>query len=284
MRRARRLALALALLAALTARAQFSMAEQFEPLTIVNSLGDKMQARAWRHYGPNDLPVPVVVLLHGSGECGQDNGKQLDPFAGLYKIALVDRELPPALYLIPQCTQANGWVKKFAFEEDYRQPRYPSPALRTVKEYLDRLIKEGTADPDRLYIGGYSLGGFATWDAIQRWPGYFAAAVPVCGGGSIQEEPAKNAAQTPVWAFHGAKDPMVPVVCTQRTVAAVTQAGGAPKYTEYPEANHNIWTRVFGDKALVHWMFRQRRGKPPQEDGGRRKGFFGRLLRYVTPA
>ena len=134
--------------------------------------------RGWRRYQPEDLPVPVVVLLHGSGECGMDNASQLAPFKGLYETVLIDGSFPPALYVVPQCTQRNPWVRALAFKEDYRLPRYPAPALRSVKEYLDGLVKEGVADPERLYIGGYSLGGFGTWDAIQRWPNYFAAAAP----------------------------------------------------------------------------------------------------------
>lgn len=278
-------ALAAAALCAAAAQAQFSMAELFAGGAITNSLGETMPVRVWRHYEKKDLPVPVVVLLHGSGECGRDNAKQLSNFGALNNILLLDDELPPALWAIPQCTPANPWVRAIAFKPDYRQPRYPSPALRTVKEWVDGLIAEGVADPDRIYVAGLSLGGFGTWDAIQRWPNYFAAAVPVCGGGSIQEEAIRNAATTPVWVFHGEADANVPVDCSRRMVSALTRAGAAPKYTEFPKMGHPIWSRVWGDSAVWHWLFRQRRGERPK-DGGEKEGsggFFGSLLEYVTP-
>jgi predicted peptidase len=41
--------------------------------------------------------------------------------------------------------------------------------------------------PDRLYITGLSMEGFGTWDAIQRKPELFAAAVPICGGGDVSK-------------------------------------------------------------------------------------------------
>lgn len=273
--------LALTLLCAETANAQFSMAEQFTASTITNKMGETMPVRVWKRYTEKQLPVPVVVLLHGSGECGRDNAKQLAPFNALYKQVLVSSKVPPALYVIPQCSQMSGWVRTIAFSAEYRLPRYPAPALRTVKEYLDQLIEEGIADPERIYISGLSLGGFGVWDAVQRWPNYFAAAIPICGGGSMQEEAVKAATSTSMWIFHGEADTSVPVICSRRMLSPMMQAGASPKYTEYPKMGHNIWHRVYGDSAVLTWMFRQRRGEQekPKDEGG----FFSQLKAYVTP-
>ncbi|MBQ9694588.1 MAG: prolyl oligopeptidase family serine peptidase [Kiritimatiellae bacterium] len=240
-----------------------------------------MPVRLWRNYKASDCPVPVLVLLHGSGECGLDNARHLPAFAPIHRQALIDDDIPPALYIVPQCTQRNAWVRNIAFQEDYRLPRYPAPALRTVKEYLDKLIADGVADPERIYLAGLSLGGFGTWDAIQRWPDYFAAAVPICGGGSLQENAIKNAATTSIWIFHGDKDVNVPVACSRRMVAKLTSFGAQPKYTEYENAGHNVWGRAFKDTALLKWIFRQRRGRI--ETVPKRSGFWGQLKAYVTP-
>lgn len=264
------------------AKAQFSIQEMYSPEVITNSFGETMPMRVWRHYKPEDRPVPVVLLLHGSGQSGKDNLKQLETFTAFHNSVLIDDTLPPALYVIPQCTAANPWVRTIAFKEDFRQPRYPAPALRTVKEYLDALIKEGTADPERLYIAGFSLGGFGTWDAIQRWPNFFAAAIPICGGGSVEELPIRNAATTSIWAFHGGADGTVPPACSRRMIAALTQVGVSPKYTEYPNAGHVIWQRALGDSAVIRWMFRQRRGHVESSDQTL-GGFFRQLKEYVTP-
>lgn len=275
------LLLMLSFFCAATLSAQFTMAEQFASETIAGTSGETLPARVWRHYSPKDLPVPVVVLLHGSGECGTDNVKHLASFEAVYKNALISKDLPPALYIIPQCTVRNAWVRMIAFKDTYRQPRYPAPALRIVKEHLDSLIEQGIADPDRLYISGFSLGGFGTWDAIQRWPNYFAAAIPLCGGGSIQEEPIKNAATTSIWIVHGEVDPTVSVECAKRMVQALSAIDAAPHYTEYAKTGHVIWPRAYNDSNILKWMFEQRRGKPDTVSSG--SGFFGRLKAYITP-
>ncbi len=267
----RLLALLLLCCCASLSRAQFSIAEMFTAEQITGAVGESLPVRVWHRYEKKDLPVPVVVLLHGSGECGQDNAKQLNVFAALHKTVLLDDTFPPAMYLVPQCTQRNAWVRTIAFEPTYRQPRYPAPALRLVKEHLDKLVADGIADPDRLYIAGISLGGFGTWDAIQRWPNTFAAAIPVCAGGSIEATPIQNAATTNLWIFHGDSDNAVPVACSRRMVTALSQQGTPPKYTEYPRAGHNIWGRALGDATTLRWMFRQRKGK--KESRG--SSFFG---------
>ncbi len=263
------LTLAVGLLTGMQASAQFSIHDVFAKETMVNAAGERMPLRAWHKYEKKDLPVPVVVLLHGSGECGQDNASHLGPFASFHQAVLIDDKLPPALYLIPQCTKRNAWIRSVAFKEDYKMPRYPSPALRMVKEHLDHLVATGVADPKRLYIAGLSLGGFGTWDAIQRWPNTFAAAVPICAGGSVEEKAVQNALTTSIWVFHGSADAAVPVACSQRMVAALARAGKPPKYTEYTNMGHNVWTRALGDSAMLHWMFRQRLGEddpgPPEE-------------------
>ncbi len=275
----RLLFLGLCLLVGMTAQAQFLIQEVFKAEAIVNAAGEKMPLRAWHKYEKKDLPVPVVVLLHGSGECGQDNITQLSNFKALHQSVLIDDTLPPALYLIPQCTTRNAWVRNIAFKEDYRLPRYPAPALRMVKEHLDKLVADGVADRERLYIAGLSLGGFGVWDAIQRWPNTFAAAIPLCAGGSVEETAIQNAATTSIWVFHGSADQAVPVACAQRMVAALARADKPPKYTEYARTGHNVWDRALGDSATLHWMFRQRLGK--EDPGPENEGIMSTIGDYL---
>ena len=87
----------------------------------------------------------------------------------------------------------------------------------------------------------------------------FAAAVPLCGDGSATR--ISKARAVPVWAFHGAKDEVIPVTASRELVAALKAAGSSVKYTEYPDTGHNVWTRAFSEKDLAEWMFMQRRPK-----------------------
>lgn len=250
-----------AFLCAMIVRAQFSLADAFVPTTLTNAQGETLPARVWHHYEKKDLPVRVLVLLHGSGECGTDNATQLNVFATFYRKVLVDLDAPPMMVIIPQCPKQSPWVRRLAMTEDYRAPRYPAPALRTVKEHLEQLIAEGIADPDRIMIGGFSLGAFGAWDAIQRWPEMFAAAIPICGGASVQLVEVQNAAKVSTWVFHGDQDTSVNVECSRRIVKALDEYGKRPRYTEFQGAGHAIWNRVFEMRDFYPWLYRQKRGK-----------------------
>ena len=95
-------------------------------------------------------------------------------------------------------------------------------------------------DPDRVYLTGQSLGGHGTWDIISKRPDLFAAAVPLCGNGNPSRVAA--ARRLPIWAFHGAQNPLVPVTGSRDLVAALRAVGSPVKYTEYPDVGHDVWT------------------------------------------
>jgi predicted peptidase len=42
-------------------------------------------------------------------------------------------------------------------------------------------------------------------------------------------------------------------------VAAIKAVGGNVRYTEYPEAHHNIWKRTYDNPELYQWLLAQRR-------------------------
>jgi predicted peptidase len=101
------------------------------------------------------------------------------------------------------------------------------------------------------------MGGFATWDAIQRAPARFAAAVPVCGG--ADEAQAAALAKVPVWVFHGGNDDVVKTVRSRNIVEALRKAGSTVvKYTEYPGMGHFSWDAAYQEKGLFEWLFAQK--------------------------
>jgi poly(3-hydroxybutyrate) depolymerase len=133
----------------------------------------------------------------------------------------------------------------------------PSTPLRLTLEVLGQLRKEFSLDERRLYITGLSMGGYGTWDAIERHPALFAAAVPVCGGGD--EALAARIKDIPIWCFHGGADNVVPVGRSRNMIEAIKAAGGKPKYTEYPGVGHNSWDKAYSEPELAGWLFAQRR-------------------------
>lgn len=206
---------------------------------------------------------PLIIFLHGSGECGTDNKKQIKVGVPTLISTLLKRKTPePFILAVPQCQGGNWWVKKLAMQADYAASREPSPSMEMVLEIVRHLVAEHQADPDRLYITGLSLGGFGTWDAIQREPDLFAAAVPICGGGDIRR--VRDIKNLPIWVFHGSDDKNVKVDCSRRMVSALKNIGNRKvKYTEYEGVAHNSWDRAYADKEMIEWLFKQTRTKRP---------------------
>jgi predicted peptidase len=101
------------------------------------------------------------------------------------------------------------------------------------------------------------MGGYGTWHLAAAQPQRFAAIAPICGGGNPTQAPKlKN---LPVWAFHGAKDDVVPLSESEIMVSALQGCGGNVKFTVYPEAKHDSWTQTYNNPELYQWFLQHRR-------------------------
>src|SRR6185369_5377876 len=125
---------------------------------------------------------PLVLLLHGAGERGDDNKSQLK-WGGDTFTQPEAREKYPAFVLVPQCPKDKKWVEMDWGGTVGKAPEDPGPTQKLLLGMLDSVQKEFPIDNDRLYLTGLSMGGFGTWDLITRYPDKFAAAAPICGGG-----------------------------------------------------------------------------------------------------
>jgi predicted peptidase len=54
-----------------------------------------------------------------------------------------------------------------------------APQVASIKAVIDDLIAGGLADPGRIYVAGFSMGGAVTTNLINSYPGFFAAAAPM---------------------------------------------------------------------------------------------------------
>jgi predicted peptidase len=124
---------------------------------------------------------------------------------------------------------------------------------------LDELIGRLPIDTERVYLTGLSLGGDATWDIACDMPWRFAAVAPVCGMGDPDR--ACNLKHLPVWAFHGAKDPVVPLKDDQEMVNALKACGGDVQFTIYPDAGHDSWTPTYANPELYNWFLKHRKSR-----------------------
>jgi predicted peptidase len=199
---------------------------------------------------PKDLQagekLPLVLCLHGSG--GNTEAARV--------LATPERQAKQrCIIMAPGCdVRTARWVPT---------PFRPTEQRSLMTELigaLETVMREQPVDPDRVYVTGQSMGGVGTWGLLANEAARFAAAVPVCG--IWQPEDASKMARVSVWAFHGEKDPTVPVEGSRRMVAALKAAGAAPRYTEFPGVGHNSWTAAYATEELWTWLFAQKRSAP----------------------
>ncbi|MCG8409534.1 MAG: prolyl oligopeptidase family serine peptidase [Phycisphaerales bacterium] len=187
---------------------------------------------------------PVIISLHGSGECGRDGIKQTR--VGLPRYIARNRNKFPFITIMPQAHTL--WFR--------------GDDANAVLVILEAVSGEYRIDRDRTYITGFSMGGFATWELTMIRPDIFAAAVPICGVGN--KAFVSNIKDLPIWAFHGRLDQNVPVSGSREPIEALRRLGANPSYTEYPTVAHKSWDRAYSSKRLWRWLLKQRRGAPPR--------------------
>ncbi|MDP6046768.1 MAG: dienelactone hydrolase family protein, partial [Phycisphaerae bacterium] len=205
---------------------------------------------------------PLVVLFHGAGERGSDNKKQLvHGAADILKFAQAAKQ--PIFFIAPQCPRGQQWVNAPWSKLSHTMPKEASKPMTLAIGLIKKTVADLPVDDKRIYVTGLSMGGFGTWDIIQRMPDYFAAAMPICGGGDPAQ--AAKLKKMPVWCFHGGNDRVVKTQLSRKMIGAIKKAGGAPKYTEYPGVGHNSWSRTFKDKQVLTWMFAQKKGAQPRK-------------------
>ncbi len=202
---------------------------------------------------------PLLLYLHGTGERGTDNLKQLKYIDVFDQPSF--RQKYPSFVVVPQCPAEENWVEKESYSGTVPQSSRPARPLWQTVELLRQLQNKLPVDPDRIYVLGISSGGSGVWDLIARYPRMFAAAAPFCGSGDDQK--AGLMTNTPIWAFHGGRDILVNPNTTRKMVQAIQTAGGHPKYTEYPNMFHNVWNKAFHDPQFFQWLFEQKRVGDP---------------------
>ncbi len=206
---------------------------------------------------------PVILFLHGRGESGNDNEKQLLHGSGQF-LDPGFRAENPAIVVFPQCSSGSYW-SNVRIDTDAKGKRHfnfqkggmPTQAMKLLLAYLNVLKDLEYADRERFYVGGLSMGGMGTYELLRRRPGTFAAAFAVCGGDNIKN--VKNYDHVPLWLFHGGKDDIVDPAFTQRIADELKNRGADFKLKIYPDANHNSWDPAFAEWELLPWLFSKKK-------------------------
>ena len=199
----------------------------------------------YRIYGARKLRrgkgegYPLVVYLHGRGG---DVMTPEEPW-GARAFTREDNYRRRACFVIsPQNPDQRGWIGSKA---------------DGVIGIVEELLKKLPVDPKRIYLTGYSMGGYGTFQLLSQEPKMWAAAVPVAGGGNPGA--VKDYRKVPIWVFHGEADKVVPVTQSQAMVEALKEARSEVKYTEFAGAGHGVADRVYDDEKVHEWIFEQSR-------------------------
>ena len=197
---------------------------------------------------------PAVLFLHGAGERGSDNGKQIA--VGLGPALRRGVVSIPAIVVFPQCPEEGYWA---------------GPERSIAMAVLDDAMRRYAIDERRVSMTGMSMGGTGTWILAAEHPKRFSAIAPVCAWVSgpppfrvVKEQPpwlsfdevVRRIGKLPVWIFHGGRDNVVPPTESREMIARL---GANAAYTEFPNANHNSWDPAYSGTTVMQWLIRQRR-------------------------
>jgi predicted peptidase len=171
----------------------------FQPVETTEDTG--LAARLMSPHS-NVRKQPLVVFLHGAGERGHDNLRQLQNLPEQLALPTFRKRFP-CFVLAPQCPSGSYW----------------SQHMDELETLIERVADEHPVDRSRIYLTGLSMGGFGSWELAARRPDLFAAVIPICGGGD--PEWASQLSDVPIWAVHGDADEAVSVDYTRTMIAAI---------------------------------------------------------------
>jgi beta-lactamase class A/poly(3-hydroxybutyrate) depolymerase len=211
---------------------------------------------------------PLLVFLHGAGERGNDNQKQL--IHG--KQFLIDNFYTgnQAIVIAPQCPENSYWtnVKRHQIDNKttfgFGATDTATLPMQTLVSLVRDWMSSGKVDTERVYAGGLSMGGMGTLELLWRMPDTFSAAFPICGGTDLNKLSlyAKN---TAVWLFHGDEDSVVPVENSRSAYKKLKELDCDAEYTEYKGVSHGSWINAFQEKGLASWLFKHKKVIPNKE-------------------
>lgn len=202
---------------------------------------------------------PLVLFLHGSGERGDDNEKQL---AYIGDRLLHEREhgFEEAIYIIPQCPETDMWIDSLhradlkEFKNLYVENAYaPSKTMLALEELMEQMLAESFVDTNNVAVTGLSMGGFGTLDILERHPKWFTRAAVICGGGNIANSK-RYARNTAIRLYHGGADSVVNPDLSRALYDRLRVEGISVNYTEYPGVDHNAWDYALKESTYIEWL------------------------------
>lgn len=138
----------------------------------------------YRIYRPKSTtPRPLILFLHGGGECGTDNVMQMVGTVGAMRLAEL---YPDMCVMAPQAPPRPAGEGLPPMNRDFKSivtsgaHGWSRTYLGLVCDEIRKMIADGQVDPRRVYVTGLSMGGCGTITAMSVGADLFAAAAPIC--------------------------------------------------------------------------------------------------------
>lgn len=176
---------------------------------------------------------PLLIFLHGASLCGRnmEKVKRYGPISALHKGRCIDS------YIVSPQNPGGAWNPQ------------------KIMKLVDWASQKYAVDTTRIYVYGMSLGGYGTIDLAATYPHRIAAAMAICGGGSVDN--LEGLARLPLWIIHGTADRAVPIAQSDRVAKAIKDTGDDSRliYTRLKGVDHGRPARIFYLMQTYDWLF-----------------------------
>ncbi len=175
--------------------------------------------------------VPLVLALHYGGE--------VTPWFSMPYLEMLPEpafERLGAIIIAPDCP-GRGWG----------DPASEQAALALVRHALHNW----PADPQRVVVTGFSMGGMGTWHLAARHPEIFSAALPVAGGPS-----GGPPVTIPLYAIHSRQDQVIDLGPAKKAVQEMKKRGVTARLVVLEDGPTHYSTAAFAPalRRGVKWV------------------------------
>lgn len=203
--------------------------------------------------------APLIIWLHGGGEGGFDPTiPLLGNKAANYASEGIQSIFEGAYVLSPQCPGAWMHNAQKVGTQGKDNDVYNEGLMALIKDYVK---SNPNVDPNRIYVGGCSNGGYMALKLILLYPDYFAAgyiSALAYRSEYIADADVQKIKQVPIWFVHSKDDattiPDLTVVPLHKRLLA---AGAKNVHFTYYDHVNDI-TNFYGGKGFQyngHWSW-----------------------------
>jgi poly(3-hydroxybutyrate) depolymerase len=171
---------------------------------------------------------PLTLLLHGYAGNHLEHSTDMQAHPGYFEAAVLGR--------------SRGAGFRGLGEAD----------VLHVLDYLQRYFK---IDPQRVHLGGGSMGAEGSYWLAARYPHRFASVHVACGWAT--SVPLRNLLSVPSYAVHSDDDYTVPVLMMRSPISELKRLGATVRYEEVTGYGHAVWNHYQAAARARNWSQQQ---------------------------